>query len=422
MKTAGIIAEYNPFHNGHKYHIEETRRITGADYVIAVISGDFVQRGAPAIADKYLRAEAALRSGADLVLELPLFYAAGSAEYFAAGAVALLDKLGAVDALCFGSECGSILPLAAAASALIREPDSYRQALRQQLKKGLSFPKARSLSLAACMAGTDDGQGLLSSPNNILGIEYLKALLKRESPIVPYTVKRKGSHYHSSALPQLAASGQAAADSLSGSASAIRGALAKEQPLSDIRPFLPGTACLLLENALHRSFPIYSNDFSVQLHYKLIQEAPGGFNRYLDITDGLSDKICRNIFRFTDYEGFCRVLKSRDVTYSRLSRGLLHILLNMTKEQMQEYLRNDYITYARILGFCKTSAPLLKKIKKHSSVPMITKLADARRKLPAAGLSMLEQDIQAAHLYSFAAAAKYHTAFINEYARQLVIL
>ena len=153
MHITGIIAEYNPFHNGHKYHLEETRRITGADYCIAVISGDFMQRGTPAVIDKHTRAKMALQNGADLVLELPLYYAAGSAEFFAYGAVTLLNRLGAVDSLCFGSECGSISVLSEIASLLVTEPEDYRHALQNELRNGHSFPKARSLALRNCSAG-----------------------------------------------------------------------------------------------------------------------------------------------------------------------------------------------------------------------------------------------------------------------------
>lgn len=420
MKITGIIAEYNPFHNGHRYHIEETRRITEADYIIAVISGDFVQRGAPAVTDKYLRTEAALRNGVDLVLELPLFYATGSAEYFAMGAVTLFDKLGSVDALCFGSECGSIGELSAIASVLAKEPEEYRISLQKELKNGHSFPKARSLALKTFLDGSTYEPSLFSSPNNILGMEYIKALFARNSSIVPYTIKRKGNHYHDTALTSAAR--QPVPGEPLRSATALRSSLEGNGPLPSLRPYVPPSAYSLLEHSMNRCLPVCSDDFSTLLHYKLLQEAPDGFSRYLDVSEDLSGKICRNLLGFTGYDAFCSLLKSKDVTYSRLSRCLLHILLNMTQMQMEEYVRNDYIAYARILGFCQTAAPLLKELKAHTAVPMVSKLSGAHQLLSPEGHSMLEQDIRAAHIYHSVTAAKFRVPFVHEYARQPVIV
>ncbi len=415
MKVTGIIAEYNPLHNGHQYHMSETRRITDADFIVAVISGDFVQRGAPAVMDKYLRTEAALKSGVDLVLELPLFYAAGSAEYFAMGAVTLLDKLGCVDALCFGSECGSIGELSALARIFAKEPEDYRLLLQKELKKGHSFPKARSLALEqTCLSGSAHDRALSASPNNILGMEYLKSLRKRGSVITPHTIGRKGSGYHDKTLPLL--------EARTASASAIRHALKENPSLSAIRPYVPESVYHLLDTAQNRSFPLYSDDFSSLLHYKLLQEASAGFACYLDVSGDLSGKICRNLLRFTGYESFCRILKSKDITYARLSRSLLHILLHMTQAQMEEYIQNDYIAYARILGFRQTAAPLLKALKTHASVPAISKLSNAKHRLDPTGLSMLEHDIRASHIYRSVAAGKYHVPFVHEYAKRPVIV
>lgn len=419
MKVTGIIAEYNPFHNGHRYHIEETRRITDADYVVAVISGDFVQRGAPAIMDKYLRTEAALRNGVDLVLELPLFYATGSAEYFAMGAIALLDKLGSVDTLCFGSECGSIGELSAIASVLAKEPEEYRFFLQKELKNGHSFPKARSLALKAFLNGSSYDPSFFSSPNNILGMEYIKSLLIRNSSIVPYTIKRKGNHYHDPIIP--AAKQPVSGEALS-SATALRSILEGNGTFPSLRTYVPASVYSLLEHSLNRRFPVSSDDFSTLLHYKLLQEAPDGFYRYLDVNKDLSDKICRNLLGFTGYDAFCSLLKSKNITYSHLSRSLLHILLNMTQTQMEEYVRNDYITYTRILGFCKTAAPLLKALKAHTAVPMISKLSSAHYLLSPEGYSMLEQDIRAAHIYRSVAAARFRVPFVHEYAKQPIII
>ena len=201
MKIVGIIAEYNPFHNGHQYHIEEALKITGADAAIVVMSGDFVQRGAPAIMPKHLRAKMALNGGASLVLELPVPYATGSAEYFAYGAVSLLDQLGCVDAICFGSECGNISELAELSKLLVEEPDEYKAYLSSYLKVGHSFPLARQLAVHDYLK-SETADELLAKPNNILGIEYLKALYRLNSDMQAYTIQRISSNYHDQDLQE----------------------------------------------------------------------------------------------------------------------------------------------------------------------------------------------------------------------------
>lgn len=412
MKTAGIIAEYNPFHNGHQYHLEQTRALSGADYIIAVISGDFMQRGVPALIDKYARAEMALQNGADLVLELPVVYATGSAEFFAMGAVSLLDQLGCVDFLCFGSECGSLKPLSKIASVLQDEPKEYRSSLQAELKKGNSFPKARSLALRGFLSDCP-GDIDLTSPNNILGIEYIKALIKSGSRIAPLTLQRQGSGYHDSVLN----------DSLSfSSASAIRDSIHSCDGLSGIRQHVPSSVFQLLQASYGKTFPISSNDFSLMLQYRLLLESGSGFAPYQDVTAALSDKIRKNLYDYESFEQFCCLLKSKEITHSRLSRSLTHILLDITSSKMQEYAEKGYIFYARILGLRREAAPLFGAIKAHSSIPLISKLADAPSFLDETGLSMLEDDIRSAHIYDSAACHKFQAPFINEYSRQLVIL
>ena len=184
MKIVGFIAEYNPFHNGHFYHIQKALEVTEADAAIVVMSGDFVQRGAPAILPKRFRARAALECGVAAVFELPVCYATSSAELFALGAVSLLNQLGVVGSICFGSECGDLQILQQLADILCEEPAPYQDSLKEYLKKGLSFPAARQLAVSAYFAERHlpDCSSLLNEPNNILGIEYLKALKKNRQP------------------------------------------------------------------------------------------------------------------------------------------------------------------------------------------------------------------------------------------------
>ena len=180
MKIVGLITEYNPFHNGHEYHIQQAKKITGADYCIAVMSGNYVQRGAPAFLPKHLRADMALRSGCDLIIELPVCYATGSAEYFAKGAISILNNLGCVDFICFGSECGEYNKLEKIASLLAEEPEDFKSLLQNNLKSGKTFPLARQQALKDYL-NDDSLDCILEEPNNILGIEYIKALILSDS-------------------------------------------------------------------------------------------------------------------------------------------------------------------------------------------------------------------------------------------------
>lgn len=428
MKITGIIAEYNPFHNGHKYHLNEARRLTGADYIVAVISGDFMQRGTPAITDKHTRAKMALQNGADLVLELPLFYSAGSAEFFALGAVTLLDKLGAVDSLCFGSECGDIHALSRIASILLDEPEGFRLTLQNEIKKGSSFPKARSTALRDYLSATSplsaDFSHILSSPNNILGIEYMKALLARQSGITPYTVARKGNDYHDDLLT---ADYRSLHETALSSATAIRNCITHPESsfdtsLAAVKEHVPASVYKILEDNYQKNLPIDSSDFSLLLRYRLFMEAENDYTRYLDITSDLSDKIEKNKNNFVDYEQFCTLLKSKDMTYSRISRSLLHILLDMTNADLFTFTQDDYIYYARILGLRKASTNMLGQLKASTSIPLISKLADASSYLEGHGLAMLKHDIRAAHIYDSVAASKFGTPFVNEYSKQIIIV
>ena len=410
MKTVGIIAEYNPFHNGHAYHIAKAKEVTGADYCIVVMSGNFVQRGTPAIADKYLRAEAALLSGADLVLELPVYYALGSAEYFASGAIALLDKLGVADTLCFGSECGDISLLSEFAMQLLGENDIFKEVLNTQLKGGTTYPNARNAALQACAPHLSAHINVLMTPNNILGIEYCKALCRRKSNIQPYTIRRTGASYHDASL-----------SSSYCSALAIREAIASSAQLSDIRMLMPQSAYNLLETQYGKTFPILADDFSLPLHYQLLSEQSAGYTKYADIRDSLSDRINKKLPAYRNFTDFCDQLKTRNMTYTHIARSLMHILLKMPQTDFITYQSEDYIYYARMLGFRKSAEPLLTAVKAQSSIPLLSKLADADALLSENGQSMLAKDIYAGHIYQSIVQHKF-PAYANtetEYTKQI---
>ena len=421
MKTVGIIAEYNPFHNGHLYQLKKAKEITGADFAVVVMSGDFTQRGTPAVFDKYTRCRLSLLAGADLCIELPVVFATASAELFAKGAVSLLSALG-VDALCFGSECGEIAPLQKIASLLFAEPPAYKEALNKALKEGLSFPSARALAVRECahagsLSGMDAAASdVLGSPNNILGIEYLKALLALEKngqhAPVPYTIKREGDGYLSHTLSE---------ESFC-SAMALRKGIAEENP--DLLRYVPESIRLEFADTCQTKSALCADDFSGMLFYKLLSEKDAGYDAYLDVSSDLSDKIRKNLASFTTFSAFCEgSIKSKDITLTRVYRSLLHILLSIKKEDLPAVA-----PYARILGFREASIEVFGCLSKEN-IPLLSRLKDASSLLSPEALSCLSKDIFAAHLYEHVRMQhmlhKLHMQkddcpFVSEYSRPVI--
>ena len=412
MKVTGIIAEYNPFHQGHAYHLSRARELTGTDRILVVMGGNFMQRGEPAIIDKYTRTEMALRNGADLVLELPAASATGSAEYFAEGAVELLDASGVVNELCFGSELGELEPLEKAAELLLEEPEDYQELLRTELKKGKTFPEARETALSAFLPE----QNLLASPNNILAIEYIKALKRRKSSIRPLTIQRLGSYHGEDGQPA------GAPHTVSGnlpesfaSASTIRCQLhtlekqivtSCEQPafgslMTALAKELPPSSFGLLKDVLLADRLVQAEDFSLPLHYRLMQaKEPLEFSVYLDVSEELSRRIYSLRQEFTGWNAFLDLVRTRQYTRSRVSRALLHILLDIRQEEVLPP------THLRVLGFRREASDLLSEIKKKSRLPLITK---------AAGHPELSEEIRISSLSHLGNS-------YNELSRPLVIL
>jgi len=394
MRVVGLIAEYNPFHNGHKYHIEKAKEAANADYAIVVMSGNFVQRGSPAIMPKHLRAEAALKCGADLVIELPVCYATGTAEQFAYGAISLLDKLGCVDAICFGSECGDINPLSNVAKLLCDETDEYKDALQAYLRSGMSFPLARQNALDKLYPNGNYGQ-LLSEPNNILGIEYLKALYRLESDIEPLTIRREVSHYHDIELQEHFSS-----------ASALRGAIA-DGDFAKLYGQIPSECMPSLEDGYQVRYPVYANDFSLLLKYKLLNETSMSLVEYADVSEELANRICNRLNDYVSFEQFCELLKTKEITYTRISRALIHILLGVKKRDYHE------IGHARMLGFRSSSSILLSEVKMSSSISLLSKLGKDDS-LSDLARNMLKTDVFASNLYESVVTEKFKIPFVNE--------
>ena len=409
MKITGIIAEYNPFHNGHLYQIRKAKEITGADYIIVVMSGNHMQRGTPALIDKYSRAKMALSGGADMVIELPTCYATASAEYFAMGAISILNQLGCVDSVCFGSESGDITMLSKIAHALVDESEDFVQSLKTKLKNGDTYPVARNAALAETINGFTTFDTILGFPNNILGIEYIKAIIRQNSSIKPYTNTRIGSDYHSYKL----------AENFS-SAISIRQSLSLQDNLDMIQSQIPALAFDIMKEDFHKTFPVYASDFSSMIKFKLLKERGQGFTQYFDVTQAISDKLEKEMFSMQSFDDFCDILKSKDITYARISRCLSHILLDIKAEDVQLFKEHGITFYARVLGFNSKADALTKTLKSHTSIPLITKTTTASSQLYPIGQRQFEQDIQASHIYECIAGTKYHAGMRDEYRRQII--
>lgn len=433
MKITGIIAEYNPFHNGHAYQIEKIKKETGSDHVIIAMSGDFVQRGEPAIIDKYKRCEMALSCGADLVMELPALWASSSAEYFAKAGVALFEQMGCVDKLCFGVEASNTALLEQIADILLLEPSEYQNLLSSNLKEGMNFPAARMKALSDYISeygfpydspGTFSGiessacsmeavSEILSAPNNILAIEYMKALKSCHSKIRPYPILRNGAGYHDTDILLKNAS-----------ASAIRLAL-KESGVLDIKVLssaIPQAARDIFSEALSSSSYMDADDFSGILSYLLLLYSTDELSAYADCTQEVANRLKKNLASFSSFTQFAALNRSKDITLTRMNRIFTHILLHITSDDYLHGKEFGYVPYLRPLGFKKSSSCVLSEIKKHASVPLIGKTADAKKVLSSDAWRIFEKDIFAANLYEQISAQKNRTLPRSEFTREIVLL
>ena len=426
MKTVGLITEYNPFHNGHKYHIEQAKSITGADNVIVIMSGDYVQRGTPAIMPKRLRTEMALEAGASAVFELPVCYSTASAELFATGAISFLDKLGIVDYVCFGSECDDLSLLKEAADFLSYESDEYKTILQEHLKNGMSFPIARQKAIDTCL-NNDKLTSVIKDPNNILAIEYLKALIRLNSHIKPVCIKRVVSGYHDKTLNNNISSATAIRSLLAYSVNSVTTVDNKgkyentsfSSILDKIEDQVPPECINIIKDNHHISYPIYQNDFSLIMKYKLINKTPESLTKYMDISPDLSNRICNNINNYFNYKQFSELLKSKELTQTRINRGLLHIMLGIKKSNTIQYIQGGYHYYARLLGVRRDKDKILGSISSRSALPLITNPCKTDT-VPSLGLEMLNQDILASNLYTSVITDKYKTPFKNEYNQPVI--
>lgn len=407
MQTAGIICEFNPFHEGHAYLIRQAKE-QGADTVVALMSGDFVQRGEPAVRSKYNRTRQALEGGADLVFELPVRYALASAGDFALGGILALKSLGFVTDLYFGSECGDMESLMTLAKMLEQETDHFSALLQEALKKGLSYPAARSYALSQC---TDLPESLYSEPNNILGIEYCRAIHRLGASITPHTIRRQGLHYHDVILPDTGTP----ADSTSANLHHIS---LEENNFHAVYP----SATALRQKIYAEDTPhLCLNDcsaaigiFLLQLQHELPQSSE---NRLLspgkDLTPALTARIKNSIPNYTSAETFIHDCQTRAFTESRIRRALLQSVIGIEQT-------THTMPYLRLLGMKKGSGKLLKNLPKSSSFHILTKLAADEKKLGAHARALLQTDIFSSHWYRQMWQMKYGEQLPGEYQRSVI--
>lgn len=385
LNITGIITEYNPFHLGHKFHLKSCKKDTSCDAIVCIMSGNFVQRGIPAITDKWSRAKMALDSGVDLVIELPTLYAVSSAEYFAFAAISILDSLNVIDNIYFGSENGDIELISIVAKILNDEPVEFKDFLKSELENGTPFPKARAKSIERyildvlnlnidCIAL----ETFLHSSNNILGIEYCKSLLKLNSNIKPYTLKREGSNYNDKSINK----------NIFASATAIRESIFNTNSLNSIKEFLPSSSYNILNSK--KSFA----DFELMFNYIKynLTFSPQNIKCIEDASEGLDNKILKEFKNCNSFNELISKCKSKRYTYTRINRILCQLFLGFSSD-LYKYKKNkpDYI---RVLGFSETGAKILKDIKKNSSIEIITKVPKEITN------PVLNLDIKATNLYS----------------------
>ncbi|MBR4110793.1 MAG: nucleotidyltransferase [Clostridia bacterium] len=391
MKICGIVAEYNPFHNGHLYHIEKSKEITNSDIVVAIMSGNFIQRGLPALFDKWTRTKIAIQNGADIVIELPVCYATSSAEYFAHGSIGILDSLNVTNSLCFGNECEDIEILKRIANVLFHEPDEYKRHLQSELKKGNSYPIARSNALKVFLKKEYNEQilsNILLDSNNILGIEYLKALLAFDSPITPYSLKRKGGNYNSTEIYENICSSTAIRQMFkSGNIS----------PLSNVVP--ENCANILNQELLHGRSPMFIENFEKEILYEIRRMSPEDLTSILDVTEGLENLIKKAENECIEIDNLINTIKSKRYTRTRIQRILIHLLLGIKQDIVENNKTSPQ--YARVLGLSKNGEKALPYIINNSRIPVITSVNKfLKGNINESQKQMLELDILASNIYT----------------------
>lgn len=388
-KVLGIVAEYNPFHNGHLYQLNYSKKITNSKYSVAVISGNFTQRGSTSLIDKWSKAEIAIKNGIDLVIELPLLYSISSAENFADGAVKILNSLGIVDYISFGTESGDISSLKTISDILVSEPEKYKSFLTAELNMGLSFPKARENALSMYFHNSKVNANILSSPNNILGVEYLKALKKYNSSIIPLTLKRTSVDYNETTYKNDIAS-----------STAIRN-IVKNKKFDILSKVIPQSSFSLInENIKNGHIVPDLSVFEKEIIYNLRKMSIKDISNLPDVNEGLEYSIKKAVNSCNTIDELLSNIKSKRYTITRLQRILLYSLLEITKDDMD--ISKKITPYIRILGFNNNGKYLLSKIAKEN--PNLEIITSVKKFLDSSNnyysKKLLKKDILATNIYT----------------------
>lgn len=423
MNTLAIIAEYNPFHNGHAYQLSEALKLTGANNVLTIMSGNFLQRGEPAMWNKYLRAKMCVQGGIDLALELPFIYSTGSALDFANGAVHILNALQVVDYLCFGIENGTLDDFLHAADIIINEPAKYKEILTNNLSEGLSYPAARSKALALYTMD-DNISKVISTPNNILALEYICALKRTNSSIKPVPIIRKGAGYHDKNLNKILSS-----------ATAIRENILSENASSDmseLKKHVPLETYNIISDNYRLNSPIELNDLSAQLqlsrmYFDFTINENSNFMP-CDMNTDIYNKL-RNCPIQSTVTDTVQLMNCKNYTTTRIKRSLLHMISGYTEADRKSFIENGYCQYVNILSFKKDNKGLLKNIKNNSNIPVITKKADFFDTISQfdnineeLAKLMWKLDTNATELYNCLVYNRYHTRQPNDYAAIIPVI
>lgn len=408
MKTIGIVAEYNPFHKGHAYMIQEAKRKANADRVVVVMSGNFVQRGEPAMFDKWLRTQIALENGADMVLELPVLFACGNAETFASAAVRILEESGIVDVLCFGSESGELEPLREAAKLMDNETEEFRRLLKEYLDSGMSYPSAR----AKCTELISNiNSEILSQPNDILALEYLRALGRYRCQMEAVTIKREGSSYHSEDLEGKFAS-----------ATAVRKGILNGDSVSAMEQVPESAREVYLRALTFGTAPVTWAGLTHALHYKVRTLSAPEISEIFEVTEGLENRILHSLDTCYSMEDLIGFIKSKRYTYTKIQRILLHILLDIKTSEVDYFMKKSHMPYIRVLGFKKESADLIGDMTVRAKCPILTNLKKASDVLQDDGLHLLAVEKLATDLYVLGYPDEIKRAPNQDFTRPMVMI
>lgn len=377
MQALGLVVEYNPFHNGHAYHVQQSKRETEADIVIAVMSGNFLQRGEPALVDKWHRTRMALQMGVDIVIELPYVYSTALAKDFAYGAIYLLNSIGC-DYFAFGSERGDIAPFLNTYNLIQTQQSEYNSSIQAAMKKGVSYPMALQHAYNSLIPNNNEQLYIdLAQPNNILGFHYVEAAKSMNAAIQPYTIQRIEANYHD----------DIDYNKKIASATGIRKAIFKHDAVDE---FLPASTVNELKNWQQQYGQFVQWEaFWPLLQYAILRQSPESLRSYADVKEGLEYALIKHAAASDNYERFIQNLKSKRYTWTRLQRMLTHIFTGITKDVLHQFEHPQYI---RLLGMTKQGQQYLSTNKKQINLPLVSRVGKADDK-------MLQLDIHAANMY-----------------------